>query len=262
MRQFAVAIAASIAMTCAASSAEAAILIGGSTNNGNLDLTYAQEIVPGFFLPKPQVWVNIGTRALAGPYEDEMSSEPWAGPAPTPVTTDGNLNPPPPGGCGGPDCAVFFKPFSGNTANGAATGHLYQDVAGTPGVLYTMTGWAGAEPNALMGGAEFAIEFLGAGDSLISSVVLNLLPTLFIDNDEPFDYKQYTLMGVAPVGTLEVRIRASMISAMSNPAGGGQAFVVDDFTLTSDTSSIPEPGTLALLSLGLAGLVVSRRRKQ
>lgn len=262
MRQLAVVVAALISMTCAASSAEAAVLIGGSVNNGNLDRTYAQEIVPGFFLPKPLGWVNTGSRTISGPYEDEMSSEPWAGPAPTPVTTDGNLNPPHPEGCGGPDCAVFFKPFSGNTASGAATGHLYQDVAGTAGVLYTMTGWAGAEPNALMGAAQFAIEFLGAGDSLISSVVLDLLPTLFIDNGLAFDYKEYTLSGIAPAGTLEVRIRASMINATANPAGGGQAFVVDDFTLTSDASSVPEPGTIALLGLGLAGLAASRRRRQ
>ena len=261
MRQLTAAFAALIAFTCGATSAQAALLIGGGLNNGNLDRTYAQEIVPAFYLPKPQVWVNTGTRAITGPYEDEMSSEPWAGPAPTPVTTDGNLNPQWPTGCGGPDCAVFFKPFSGNQANGVATGHLYQDVAGTAGLLYTMTGWAGAEANALMGAAEFAIEFLGAGNSLISSVVLDLLPTLKTPNGLAFSYKEYTLSGIAPAGTLEVRIRASMINATANPQGGGQAFVVDDFTLSSDAASIPEPGTLALLGLSLAGLAASRRRK-
>lgn len=263
MRQFAARAAALVVMTCGASALQAAtILVGGSVNNGNLDRTYAQEIVQGFFLPKPQIWANVGTRAITGPYEDEMSSEPWAGPAPTPVTTDGNFNPPHPEGCGGPDCAVFFKPFSGNTANGAATGHLFQDVAGTPGLLYTMTGWAGAEANALMAGAEFAIEFLGAGDLLISSVVLDLLPTLKTANGLAFSYKEYTLSGTAPAGTVEVRIRASMINATANPAGGGQAFVVDDFTLTSDSSSVPEPGTIALLGLGLAGLAAARRRRR
>ena len=94
-------------LTCAVQSANAVVVIGGSTNNGNLDLTQATEIVPGFFLPKPQVWQNVGTRTISGPYEDEMSSEPWAGPAPTPVTTDGNLNPPSPEGCGGPDLSLI-----------------------------------------------------------------------------------------------------------------------------------------------------------
>ena len=134
-----------VIVTCAASVAKAVTLIGGSVNNGNLDRTYAQEInppAPGFFLPKPTIWQNTGSRTITGAYEDEMSSEPWAGPAPTPVTTDGLLNSAPPAGCDGPDCAVFFKAFSGNGTDGAATGNLYQDNPATPGLTYVMTGWA------------------------------------------------------------------------------------------------------------------------
>lgn len=216
--------------------------------NGTLDVTYQQEIVPGFFLPKPASWVNAGTRAISGPYEDEMSSEPWAGPAPTPVTT---------GGAAGDDWAVFFKPFSGNATDGAATGHLYQDVPGTPGLRYDLSGWAGAEANFLAQGAEIALEFLDGGGSVISGSVVNLLPTLTVDNGLAFDYKKYTASGVAPAGTVSVRSRASMIGAMGNPAGGGQAYVVDDFVLTA----VPEPATLSLLGLGFVGLTAMRRRK-
>lgn len=216
--------------------------------NGTLDVTYQQEIVPGFFLPKPASWVNAGTRATSGPYEDEMSSEPWAGPAPTPVTT---------GGAAGDDWAVFFKPFSGNATDGAATGHLYQDVPGTPGLRYDLSGWAGAEANFLAQGAEIALEFLDGGGSVISGSVVNLLPTLTVDNGLAFDYKKYTASGVAPAGTVSVRSRASMIGAMGNPAGGGQAYVVDDFVLTA----VPEPATLSLLGLGFVGLTAMRRRK-
>jgi hypothetical protein len=232
--------------------------------NGNLDQTFAELIVdnappgPGpedFYLPKPLGWVNEGFRAITGPYEDEMSSEPWAGPAPTPVTTDGS-GLPGPDGCNGQDCGVFFKPFSGNAQNGAATGHLYQDVPATPGLLYTLTGWAGAEANALMAGAEIALEFLDGGGIVIGGDVVDLLPTLFIPNGEPFDYKQYTASAVAPAGTIEARARVSMLGGIGNPLGGGQAFVVDDFTLTA----IPEPSSLLLAGLSLIGCLGIRRR--
>lgn len=223
--------------------------------NSNLDKCYAQEIVPGFFLPKPRNWTNTATRAISGPYEDEMSSEPWAGPAPTPVTSDGDAPAGPDGVGVGADGAVFFKPFSGNATDGAATGNLYQDVPATPGQTYTMTGWAGAESNALMTDAVFALEFLNAGNSVIGGTSVSLLPSLFVANGQPFNYKKYTLISLAPAGTVSARVRASMIGALGNPAGGGQAFVVDDFSLT-----VPEPASAGVLTL-LSGAAVLRRRR-
>ena len=228
--------------------------------NGNLDLTEATEIVPDFFLPKPIGWVNQGFRSITGPYEDEMSSEPWAGPAPTPVTTDGNANPPFPGGCSGPDCGVFFKPFTGNAEDGTATAHLFQDNPATAGMKYTLTGWAGAEPN-FLGGAEFALDFLDGGGGILGSAILDLIAAgLFVDNGEPFDYKQFTVMAVAPFGTTTVRARASMIDGLLNPQGGGQAFVVDDFVLTDETVPVPEPASVLLMLTGLVGLARQRLR--
>lgn len=216
-------------------------------SNGNLDQTYQQEIVPGFFLPKPALWVNEGFRTIGGAYEDEMSSETWAGPAPTPVTT---------GGVAADDWAVFFKPFSGNATDGPATGRLFQDNPATPGLRYTLTGWAGAEANALMQDAVFSLEFFSGGGLSLGGAQLSLLPTLFVPNGEAFNYKQYAVTATAPAGTVSVRASASMIGAMGNPAGGGQAFVVDDFVL-----EVPEPTTSVLFGLGLAVLVGIRRRK-
>lgn len=229
-----------------------AALVGGAQEasanlllNGDLDKTYQQEIVPGFFLPKPKDWINDGSRTIGGPYEDEMSSEPWAGPAPTPVTTNG---------ANSDDWAVFFKPFSGNATNGAATGHLHQTVAGVAGLEYTLTGWAGAEANASMVDARFAIEFLDSGNNMIGGVVRSILADILVPNGHPFNYKMFDVKGIAPVGTSFVRVRVSMIDAMANPAGGGQAYVVDDFGLTA----VPEPATMVVLGLG--ALVAIRRR--
>ncbi|MBS1715776.1 MAG: hypothetical protein JST30_15725 [Armatimonadetes bacterium] len=221
--------------------------------NGDLDVTYQQEIVSGFFLPKPYNWENVGNRSIGGPYEDEMSSEPWAGPSPTPVTANGfdvtknEFN--------GQDWGVFFKPFTGSDNDGLATGHLYQDVAASAGLSYTMTGWAGAEANALMRDAVFALEFLDAGKSVIGSNVLSLMPTLYVDNGLAFDYKQYSVSGVAPAGTAWARVRASMIDARSNPLGGGQAYVVDDFEL----NVVPEPVSMIVLAGGIAALLRKKR---
>lgn len=235
--------------------ASSSALAGGNLLvNGNLDRTSRQEIVPGFFLPKPQNWVNEGFRSITGPYEDEMSSEGWAGPAPTPVTADGLLNDPFPDGFGGPDGGVFFKAFSGNAANGAATGHLYQDVVAVPGGQYRLTGWAGAEAN-FLGGAVFALDFLDAAGGLIGSAELDLIAAgLFDDNGQPFDYKMYTVEAFAPANAAAVRARASMIDGFSNPQGGGQAYVVDDFELIL----VPEPASLGLVLVGAAALL--RRR--
>ena len=211
--------------------------------NGNLDQTYQQEIVPGFFLPKPANWVNEGTRTITGPYEDEMSSETFAGGAPTPVT-------------GTTDYGVFFKPFSGGGANGPATGHLYQDNPATPGTLYTLTGWAGAEPN-FLGGAQMAVEFLDSSGTEIagSGTELNLRTAgLLTPNGQPFNYKLYTVSALAPAGTTSVRARVSMINATANPEGGGQAFVVDDFSL------VPEPSFMAAALPAALALLRRRRR--
>ncbi len=224
------------------SAAQANLLV-----NGNLDKTYLQKINDTLFLPKPKNWVNDGFRANTGAYEDEMSSEPWAGPAPTPVTTDG---------AAGDDWAAFFKPFSGNAADGKATGHLYQDVAGVAGNTYVLTGWAGAEANALFDDADYALDFVDASGAIISTSTTSLMSGLFVDiGNVPFDYKKYSVQGVAPAGTSKVRARVSMIGAMSNPLGGGQAFVADDFEL----NAVPEPSTF--IALGIGAALVARKRR-
>jgi hypothetical protein len=188
-----------------------------------------------------------------------MSSEPWAGSSLTPVTTNGVANPPPPDGCGGGDCGIFFRPFSGNASDGSATGHLYQDNPATPGATYLLTARAGAEANALMGGAELALEFLNSSSNVIAGSVVNLIDAgLFADNGQPFDYKQYTVTATAPSGTATVRARASMIEAMSNPSGGGQAYVIDDFTLSVQSLVRPRITSISIVQPGGGRRILGR----
>ena len=243
------------------SAAKAQVLIGGSLNNGNLDRSHATEVVPGFFLPQPNVWVYAGSRTISGPYQDGLDSEPWAGPAPTPVTTDNFLNPPFPEGAGNTatdgDAGIFFKPFGGNSTDGAANISLYQDVPATPGKQYKLRGWAGGEANTL-GGHVFALDFLSAANAVLNTAQIDLNAAgLLTPNGQPFNYKEFSVQGIAPAGTATVRARVSLTDGMSNPAGGGQAFVVDDFTL-----EVPEPATAALGFAGLLCTGLSRRKRR
>jgi hypothetical protein len=253
----AVLLGGAVCVFAAAQSADAQNLL----TNGSLDDTYQQLVIdnpdpgppPDLFLPKPTSWINEGTRVISGAYEDELSSEPWAGPAPTPVTTGTNATFPPGAGL---DAGVFFKAFSGNLANGAATGHLYQDKLAVPGATYTLTGWAGAEPNYMAQQTVLALEFLDGANAVIGGNTLDLVAAgLFTDNGLPFDYKQYSVSAMAPAGAILVRSRVSMIGGTPNPAGGGQAFVVDDFVL------IPEPATASVLALGCLAPLARRRRR-
>ena len=199
-------------------------------------------------------WAVTASRGANLVYDDGAASEAFA-------DVDG-------GGFG-----LFFKAFTGNPpwdpTAGSVDANIYQDVAGTAGVKYTLTGWWGAEDNYsgfATAGANviFALDFYGAGNVLIGSAELDLEAAGLGDAAPGLNYKQFAISAIAPAGTVTVRARGSMIDGVffQDP---GQALVTDAWSLTDDASRVvPEPGTAltsGLAALGLLGFALRRRHK-
>ena len=186
------------------------------------------------------------------------------------------------------DWHMWFQPYLGTEAGQEDNfAHLYQDVPATPGLRYTMTGFALFEDyfpggvtnlNLETGGtptgepfddgppsptdAFFALEFLDANDAVLAgSVEIELKAAGQPSNTT---WQQHTLSAVAPAGTTKVRVRASMIDGVYNPLPSPQvfqmSFFVDAFTLTASAPSagaevVPEPPAylLAIMAIGFLG---------
>jgi hypothetical protein len=151
---------------------------------------------------------------------------------------------------------------------------LFQTVAGSPGMLYTMSGYAYFEqmfPGGVINlnldtgtttnGAPFddglpsptdfffALEFLDSmGAVLPGSVEIELMANGQMNgsgaDNEP--YTQHILMGISPAGTTQVRVRATMTDGVANPSlPSPQVFrmsaFVDDFSLTAEPAPM-NPG--------------------
>jgi len=206
-------------------------------------------------------WHVTSFKSASGAFTDGASSEGFA-----------NVLQPT-GGCGGAGCGLFFKAFQGTLANPNASPpilldkvntELYQDVAGSAGSIYSLTGWAGAgtgyigltDPTVK---SQFGLQFYNASNTLIGSspIDLNLLG-LGLPNGNPFGYKQFTVTATAPVGTATVRSLAQQLNAYGNPTGGDQAFVVDSFDLER---TVPEPASIALVMFGTLSLLGFIRRR-
>jgi hypothetical protein len=201
------------------------------------------------------------------------------------------------------DWQVWFEPYNGTEANQETNFvHLYQDVPGTPGLSYTMKGWAdfedffpggvdflNAEANGVPSSCRpedcfdglpsptdtfFAIEFLDANNVVLPG---SLVKELKADGQllTPFPdeklWMQHTLTAVAPANTVKVRVRASMINGVFNPLPDPEvfnmSFFVDSFSLTAApasglASSVPEPTAAILGALATWGLLSATRRRR
>ena len=204
-------------------------------------------------------------------------------------------NPPAPDPDGG--WQHWFEPYNGTFAEQEDNfAHLYQDVPGTPGLQYTMTGWAMGEEtfpggvanlNAEGTGAPFedgplsptnvyfALEFLDANEMVLpGSVEMELRDDLgFVNSGDPdlggYLWQEFMLSAAAPPETVSVRVRASMTDGVLNPVPAPQSFrmsfFVDAFSLTAGPAGtgsgvVPEPGTCLLACVALGIISASRRR--
>lgn len=210
----------------------------------------AQELLTNGGLDSPGAglviddWTIDYFKTFTGPSTDGVTLEPWADRL---------------GDAG--EFGAFFKAFQGNNTTGdLANVSITQDVAATAGVAYTLSGWARGEDNysglipSTATETLLAIDFDDDGDAtngVLSTVVTDLVAA-GLNND----WLQYDVSGVAPAGTTVVRARVAMLNAYNNPDGGGQAFIVDDLSLTG----VPEPAALGLLALGIVAGLSGRRR--
>ena len=178
------------------------------------------------------------------------------------------------------DTGVFLKPFHG-TVGSPVDGTFSQTVPGVEGGDYTFSGWSRWEPNYAGG-----VDTLDAGspDGAVPSPTQTLMELAFLDGSEMViglpmildlrteqmnddTWREHILNGIAPVGTVSVRVSGSMIDGVGNLDPGQSAFF-DDFSLDGPlallvaATPVPEPATAVSLVLGVVMLGFRRTRQQ
>jgi hypothetical protein len=150
---------------------------------------------------------------------------------------------------------VWLKAFAGNLDRGPVDAILTQTVPGVAGGNYTFSGWskweggysggvttldAGSPHGAIPSPTDTTLElaFLNASNAVIGTPIeLDLRTVQQNDNT----WRQHTLQGTAPAGTVSVRVTASALDMLANiDVGGGlgnQSAFFDDFSLQG-----PAPG--------------------
>jgi hypothetical protein len=146
---------------------------------------------------------------------------------------------------------------AGKTYSGPNAG-MYQAVTGIAGHTYTASGWFDDRSADALGpttAEDVRIIFQDASHNAITGGTFPSVPftaaTATKDTWTPI-----SVTAVAPPGTAFVEYMAFF----NNPANEGGAMYLDDASLT-DTTPIPEPASLGLISIGTVALLGRRKRR-
>jgi len=138
---------------------------------------------------------------------------------------------------------------------GEQNGGFYQDSPATVALEYTYSANMHFEPGFNPTTFEMKLEWRDSGGNTISQTITDLLPLTTSNNPgSPSDWATYSVTGIAPAGTTEVR--TTIIFEGATDVGGLQAGRVDNVSLVA----VPEPSSTALLGLGSLALLFRRRR--
>ena len=165
--------------------------------------------------------------------------------------------------------------FPGNPATPISGHSAFNGFDGSPGVLYleqdflfsggTSTAafsfdWA-LQSNCCVNRdlRNFSVNLLDSTDSLISTIFDYTRPAGYLD-DWNIEHEAFDLSGLFSSLSADTYTLEFKINIPENYSGPAQ-FAIDNISLDIETASVPEPESLALLALGLAGLAFSRKRK-
>ena len=125
-----------------------------------------------------------------------------------------------------------------------------------PGETYTYTINAATNGDPLGLNVEYRLEYLDATGAFAGGQFDN---NIDITTDLSGTFSSFTQTSVAPANAVTGRAVLALQSFAAGDNNTGTVFL-DDFSVTGNVATIPEPSSLSLLAAGLIGLVARRRR--
>ena len=104
---------------------------------------------------------------------------------------------------------------------------------------------------------KLTITGLGAGDTILGSIDFYLADFRFANNTQDYIVNTWTMVDLAPLGAATRKIQF----ALSSSDNGGFGMNTPAYFAIDHVQTVPEPGSVTLLVLGLAGFGVRRRRR-